>query len=232
MKLEVCIDAIESARTAQAAGAQRLELCAALNIGGITPSHGLLKLAADLVGIEKVVMIRPRSGGFVYTDGEIETMAQDIEMVRSLGFKSIVMGVLLPNGRIDLERMAYLMSLAGDMSVVFHRAIDVAYNPEQDIPGLIDLGVRRLLTSGQQPSAIEGAERIRALQARFGQQITIMPGAGITPENLPWLRSYTKCTEFHMSAKTVAVAGVSQEDQVAYADFDKIQRARLALQVQ
>lgn len=229
MKLEICIDAIESARTAQAAGAHRLELCAALNIGGITPSYGLLKLAAGLEGIEKTVMIRPRSGDFVYTSGEIETMAQDIEMVHSLGFKSIVLGILLPSGRIDLERMAFLVSIAKEMSVVFHRAFDVADNPEQDIPGLIDLGVKRILTSGQKSTAIEGAERIRDLQARFGQQITIMPGAGITPENLPWLRAITKCTEFHMSAKTVAVAGATLEDQVAYADYDKIQRARLAL---
>lgn len=229
MILEICIDAFASAQTAKAAGADRIEVCSALNIGGITPSFGLLAQVAPNIDMAQTIMIRPRSGDFIYTSGELETMAREIEWVVSRGFKSIVLGILTPARRIDLERLGYLVGLAKGLEVVFHRAFDVADCPDQDIPGLIDLGIKRILTSGQKATAVEGADYIRALQKRYGHAITIMPGAGVSAENLPWLAAYTGCTQFHMSARTRVDGLNSVAEEVAYADYAKIKSARQAL---
>lgn len=201
MILEVCVDSYTSMVTAKNAGADRIELCSALNIGGLTPSYGLMKKAKEIEDIEIFVMIRPRCGDFLYDDNEFETMKQDINIAKQMGFDGIVTGILLPDGRIDIDRIKELVKVAHPLKVVLHRAFDHAKNPIQDIPKLIDIGVCRILTSGQRVNALEGANYIAKAQEKFGDSITIMPGCGINAGNIDQIYKITKCSHYHMSGK-------------------------------
>jgi copper homeostasis protein len=187
--------------TAKSAGADRIELCSALNIGGLTPSYGLMKKAKEIEDIEVFVMIRPRCGDFLYDDNEFETMKQDINIVKQMGFDGIVTGILLRDGRIDIDRMKELVKIASPLKVVFHRAFDDAKNPMEDIPRLIEIGVCRILTSGQRANALEGANYIAKVQKKFGDSITIMPGCGVNADNIEQIYEITKCTHYHLSGK-------------------------------
>lgn len=201
MILEVCVDSYTSMVTAKNAGADRIELCSALNIGGLTPSYGLMKKAKEIKDIEIFVMIRPRCGDFLYDDNEFETMKQDISIAKQMGFDGIVTGILLSNGRIDIDRMSQLVKIAYPLKVSLHRAFDDARNPMEDIPRLIEMGVCRILTSGQRANALEGADYIARLQEKFGDSITIMPGCGVNAGNIKQIYKITKCTNYHMSGK-------------------------------
>lgn len=210
MTLEVCVDSYLSLKTAVAAGADRIELCSALNLGGLTPSYGLMQQAIDqrerLMSeshkpLEIVVMIRPRSGDFCYNLEEFETMTLDIAQAKAMGFDGVVLGVLLTSGKLDLTRIEALVTLVKPMTIVLHRVFDEAIAPNEDVPALIDMGINRILTSGQKPTALEGAEYIRNLQDQFGHQITIMPGAGVNRETISELIAITGCTDYHMSGK-------------------------------
>lgn len=213
MILEVCVDSFKSLKTAKEAGADRIELCSALNIGGLTPSYGLMKQAKEIEDIEIFVMIRPRSGDFLYNDTEFETMRNDIELVKKMGFHGIVTGILLENGKIDLNRMKELVELAKPLKVVLHRAFDDAQSPEKNIHELIDMGVIRILTSGQRKNALEGAHYIANLQKEYGDKITIMPGAGINGENIEKIHRIVNCSHYHMSGK------VNIGSQMKYKDY-------------
>lgn len=201
MKLEVCVDSYTSIITAKNAGADRIELCSALNIGGLTPSWGLIKKAKEIGGMEIFVMIRPRSGDFLYDDNEFDTMKNDIAIVKEMGLDGIVTGILLSDGRIDINRMRELVKMAYPLKVVMHRAFDDAKNPMEDIDKLIEMGVCRILTSGQRANALEGADFIAKIQKRFGDKITIMPGSGVNAGNIEEIYRLTGCTEYHMSGK-------------------------------
>lgn len=201
MILEVCVDSLESLLIAKEAGANRIELCSALNIGGLTPSYGLMKQARNIEDLEVFVMIRPRSGDFLYSNREYDTMKYDIEIAKEMGFDGIVTGILLEDGSIDLEKMEELVKLSKPLKVVLHRAFDDARKPEKDIPKLINMGIERILTSGQRESALKGVEYIQAIQRSYGDQITIMPGAGISAENIEMIYNKTGCTHYHMSGK-------------------------------
>jgi copper homeostasis protein len=201
MKLEVCVDSFTSMLTAKNAGADRIELCSALNVGGLTPSFGLLKKAKELKDIEVFVMIRPRSGDFLYDEYEFETMKEDILAVKQMGFDGIVTGILLSDGRIDIERMRELVKVAYPLKVVLHRAFDDAKDPIEDVGKLIEMGVCRILTSGQKPNALEGAKYIAEIQKRFGNSITIMPGCGVSAGNIEEIYNITRCTHYHLSGK-------------------------------
>jgi len=241
MILEVCVDSYTSMITAKKAGADRIELCSALNIGGLTPSYGLMKKAKELKDIEVFVMIRPRSGDFLYDDNEFETMKNDISLVKEMGFQGIVTGVLLSNGKIDLERMKELVKAAHPLKVVLHRAFDDAKDPIEDIPKLIEMGVCRILTSGQRENALEGAKFIGEIQKSFGASITIMPGCGVNENNLEEIYKLTGCTHFHLSGKVNVGSKMeyreciermntsSSEFIVERADFALIKRAREVL---
>lgn len=201
MKLEVCVDSYTSMLTAKNAGADRIELCSALNIGGLTPSFGLMKKAKEIKDVEIFVMIRPRSGDFLYDDNEFETMKNDITIVKQMEFDGIVTGILLSDGRIDIERMRELVKIAYPLKVVLHRAFDDAKDPIEDINGLIEMGVCRILTSGQRTNALEGADYIAKIQERYGDSITIMPGGGVNAVNIEKLYRLTGCTHYHLSGK-------------------------------
>ncbi len=202
MILEVCVDSFKSLLTAKAAGADRIELCSALSLGGLTPSYGLMEQAIEVKDIEIFVMIRPRSGDFLYDEFEFETIKKDIISAKKMGFNGIVTGILLKNGKLDLERMEEIAEIAKPLKVVLHRAFDDALEPENDIEALIDMGIIRILTSGQRSNALEGAGYIGEIQKQYGNRITIMPGCGISKNNIEKIYNITGCKHFHMSGKT------------------------------
>ena len=201
--LEICIDSIESALIAQEAGAERVELCDNLLEGGTSPSYGMIKQVRENIDIELAVMIRPRGGDFCYSDHEFAVMKEDILMAKSLGVDCLVFGILLPNGKIDIERTSQLVSLARPLQVTFHRAFDVAHKPFQALEDIIKTGADRLLTSGQQAKAIEGKELIKDLVLQAKNRISIMAGSGVNPDNRDDLLSYTGVSEVHLTAKSI-----------------------------
>lgn len=181
--LEVCCYSMECAREAQRRGADRIELCAAPLEGGLTPSAGVLRSARREVTIPVHPIIRPRGGDFCYTEGEFAAMLDDVSAVRELGFPGLVIGVLDADGGVDMPRMRQIMAAAGPMAVTFHRAFDMCADPLQAFDNLAQLGVARVLTSGQQSTAEKGLSRIAEL-IRRGDAPSIMAGAGIRASNL------------------------------------------------
>ncbi|MGY5368223.1 copper homeostasis protein CutC [Enterobacter oligotrophicus] len=181
--LEICCYSVECAETAQQQGADRIELCAAPKEGGLTPSYGVLKSARQVVTIPVHPIIRPRGGDFCYTAGEFSAMLEDVALVRDLGFPGLVIGLLDEDGHVDLPRMQQVMSAAKGMAVTFHRAFDMCKDPVQAFDTLAELGVARILTSGQQSSAEKGLQLITELKAHSGVPI-IMAGAGVRASNL------------------------------------------------
>jgi copper homeostasis protein len=201
MVFEVCLQSIDDAVAAQAGGAQRVELCAALVEGGITPSLGTIRACRDAVDIDIMVMIRPRGGDFVYTDWELDAMVKDIAECRKIGVTGVVFGMLETDGLVARTQVQRMVAEAGpDLSTTFHRAIDVSADAFTALDTLIELGVDRVLTSGQAGTVPEGKEIIRQLVARAGGKIGILPGCGITPENVAEMVAYTGVSEFHASA--------------------------------
>jgi copper homeostasis protein len=181
--LEICCYSMECAVTAQQKGADRVELCAAPKEGGLTPSFGVLKSVRDAVSIPVHPIIRPRGGDFCYSAGEFSAMLDDVAQVNALGFPGLVIGPLNEDGHIDMPRMRQVMAAAKGMAVTFHRAFDMCVDPQQAYENLADLGVARVLTSGQQASAEKGLSLIMELSARSGVP-RIMAGAGVRASNL------------------------------------------------
>jgi copper homeostasis protein len=181
--IEICVDSLDSALTAQALGADRLELCANLPIGGTTPSPGLLRLVRERVDLPLHVLIRPRGADFVYSPAEIETMLADIAAAKAAGADAIVCGALTSDGRLDEDITRTLIEAAAPLPFTFHRAFDVCASPLDALGVLAGLGAARVLTSGQAPSAAKGLPLLRACMHASGGVI-IMPGGGITPDNM------------------------------------------------
>lgn len=181
--LEICCYGIDCALTAEQAGADRIELCAAPNEGGLTPSAGVLRKVKQLVSIPVHPIIRPRGGDFCYSDLEFATMLEDIAFVRELGYPGLVIGMLDAGGHIDLPRMKQVMDASSGMAVTFHRAFDMCHNPIQALDQLTELGVARILTSGQQLNAELGLSLLGELKQHSRAPI-IMAGAGVRLSNL------------------------------------------------
>ena len=182
MIVEVCANSLESALNAQLAGAQRIELCSELTLGGITPSYGLIKKVLEAMNIPVHVLIRPRSGDFYYSDTEFQTMLEDIAICASLGVDGIVSGVLREDLQVDWDRTKVLKEASGSCSFTFHRAFDLVTNPLETFVKLQEMGVDTLLTSGQARTAIEGMSLLKQLEEK-SNSCTIMPGAGIGDTN-------------------------------------------------
>ena len=195
--LEVCVDSVESAVAAQAGGAAGVELCDNLIEGGTTPSAGALAAAREHLRILLQVMIRPRGSDFRYSDVEFDVMKRDIAFAKQLGADGVVFGILLPDGTIDVERMRVLIALARPMSVTCHRAFDMARDAFEALDALIDLGVDRILTSGQQPSAIEGLDLITALVRRAEGRIVIMACGGLDEGTIARVAAGSGVRELH-----------------------------------
>lgn len=198
---EICANSAESCVAAQAGGAHRVELCASMPEGGTTPSFGEIRLARKLIDIRLHVIIRPRGGDFLYTPLELDIMEEDIHMARQAGADGVVFGCLTPEGDLDMPAMRRLMKISEGMSVTFHRAFDYVRSPEQVLEQLIDLGVNRVLTSGQQPTAMQGASLLAELVRQAAGRIVIMPGCGVNEWNIAELAACTGASEFHFSAR-------------------------------
>lgn len=196
--LEVVVDSVESAAAARSGGAGRVELCANLVEGGITPSAGMIAQCRERIDIPLYVMIRPRGGDFLYSDAELEVMRRDIRQARSLGADGVVLGLLQPDGTVDAARTRRLVALARPLDVTFHRAIDVCRDPIEALDALMRLGVDRVLTSGQAPSALTGARMIARMVRQAGNQLVILPGGRIDEKNAVRIAERTGVRELHV----------------------------------
>ena len=204
MNLEICVDSVESAIAAERGGAQRVELCSDLLEGGITPGAGLIASVRSHIAIGLYVMVRPRGGDFCFTDLEFEVMQNEIAHARNLGADGIVLGLLNQDACIDVVRTRQLVELAGPLPVTFHRAIDMTPDPAAALEAVIATGANRILTSGAAPSAIEGAAQIAKMVELAKGRTAIMPGGGISSENIVAIARETGATEFHASVRTPA----------------------------
>ncbi|WP_282043927.1 copper homeostasis protein CutC [Winogradskyella flava] len=183
MLLEICANSYQSAKNAQEAGARRIELCQELSVGGITPSYGLLKQVINSLVIPVFVLIRPRGGNFVYSDAEFEIMKHNIQCCKDLGCLGIVSGILNEDKTINMQRTQELVEMSKPLEFTFHRAFDELVNPKEALEQLIDLGVDRVLTSGQQLTAAEGLELLKTLNEIANGRIKILAGGGIHSKN-------------------------------------------------
>jgi copper homeostasis protein len=198
--LEICCGSIDDAIEAEKGGADRVELCSALFLGGLTPSWGTIQEAKRRLKIPVVVMVRPRAGGFAYSEAEMASMERDVEAAVEAGADGIVFGILQADGRIDLARCRRIRQLIGERQAVFHRAFDVTPDPYEALEQLVDLGITRVLTSGQKDSVPEGVELIRKLIERAGERIEILPGGGIQSWNVKEMIEKTGCGQVHLTA--------------------------------
>lgn len=184
MKLEICASSYQSAFNAQNAGADSIELCSELSVGGITPSYAVLKKVSKEINIPVHVLIRPRSGDFCYSETEFEIMKKDIQMCIKLGFNGIVSGVLNPDNTIDIKRTKELIEVSKPLSFTFHRAFDCVMHPKKALEELMDLKVNRILTSGQKEKAIDGIALLKELKIMAQNKLIILPGGGINATNV------------------------------------------------
>ncbi|KAH8388624.1 hypothetical protein KR093_011493, partial [Drosophila rubida] len=208
IKLEVCVDSIKSAFAAEEGGASRIELCSALQEGGLTPTPGTLKTLKELpFTLPIFCMLRPRRGtDFVYSEEEMQATLTDMELLRAHGADGFVFGALTTDRRIDVDKCRRVMERSCGLPVTFHRAFDLtdAKCMHDNVELLKELGFKRLLSSGFRPSAAEGADTLAQLIAKHHRDITIMPGAGIKVSNLEEILTNSRCLEFHASAMDTA----------------------------
>lgn len=200
IQIEICVDSPESALAAQIGGADRVELCDNLFEGGTTPSLGAIKMARRLLDTKLHVIVRPRGGDFLYSEIEFETMKLDIESAKGLGVDGVVIGLLTAEGDIDRARTAELVELARPMSVTVHRAFDMCRDPHTALETLIDLGVSRVLTSGQQSNAADGAAMITKLMRQADGRIGILACGGVDETNAAAIVERTGVSELHFTA--------------------------------
>jgi copper homeostasis protein len=202
--LEICCGSIDDAIEAEKGGADRVELCSALFLGGLTPSLGTIREAKGRLKIPVVVMVRPRGGGFAYSEAEMASMERDTEVAVEAGADGVVFGILQADGRIDIARCRRIRELIGKRQAVFHRAFDVTPDPFEALEQLVDMGITRVLTSGQKDSVAEGVELIKKLIERAGERIEILPGGGIQSWNVKETIERIGCGQVHLTAwKTV-----------------------------
>lgn len=199
--LELCVDSVESAVTAERGGAQRLELCSDLAIGGLTPSWGLMRAVRQRVGIGVHVMIRPRGGDFLYSEEDLAVMRDDISAAAECGAEGVVLGLLTMDGDVDVERTRELANLARPMQVTFHRAIDMARDAGSALEAVIAAGVDRILTSGGEPTAMQGRHHLRRMVEAAHGRVTILAGGGVRPENVREIAQSGGVSEFHASLR-------------------------------
>lgn len=200
--LEVCVDNATGLGAAIAGGADRIELCAALDVGGLTPSAGFMALAATC-GVPVMPLIRPRSGGFVYSAAEITVMLADITSARRAGMAGVVIGAAQADGRLDLAALSRMVAAAEGMSLTLHRVFDMVPDFPEALEQAIALGFHRILTSGGATSVTTGAAMLGALYTQAAGRITIMPGGGAGVAAIPALRAALPLTELHGSFSAV-----------------------------
>jgi copper homeostasis protein len=207
--IEACVDSVTSAVAAEEGGADRIELCDALTEGGLTPSAAKISICRERLRIPMVVLIRPRSGDFLYGDTETEVMFRDIAVAKELGAAGVAIGALNADGTIDEVRLAAMIQVARPMEVAFHRAFDGTPDPLQALETLIKLGVDRVLTSGQAATALEGTLMLDQLVVAAKGRITILAGGGVNEENAAAIVQKGGVRELHIRATTAVASGMS-----------------------
>ena len=194
---EACVESFEKSLEAQNNGANRIELCENLAVGGTTPSYGTVKICLEKLNIPIFPMIRARGGNFIYSKDEIEIMKEDIKIFKELGVKGIVLGCLTSENEIDLLTTKELVDLAYPMEVTFHKAIDEITNPLIYIDDLVNLGIKRILTSGGKATALEGKDLINEIIKKSNERLKIVVAGKVTKENLNELSNLISANEFH-----------------------------------
>lgn len=207
--VEICVDSIEGLDAAIAGGAARIELCSALSVGGLTPSPGLMRAAAER-HVPIYAMIRPRDGDFLFETGEIDQMRGDIDAVRHAGLAGVVLGASLPGGALDEATLRHLLRQATGLGTTLHRAFDLVPDPDAALELAVSLGFERILTSGGKPHAVDGLPLLRHLADRAGDRISVMPGSGVRAGNATQILRDSGAREIHASCRTISV-GVAPE---------------------
>lgn len=236
MVVEICAASVQSAINAQKGGADRIELCAELSVGGLTPSYGMIQEVIRLIQIPVFVLIRPRSGNFVYSEAEFSEMKTDIEICKELGCSGIVSGVLNEDYSLDLKRTKELIELSKPLEFTFHRAFDRIENPEKALEELIEIGADRILTSGLELNAEQGIENLKRFKEIADNKIIIMPGSGINPDNAGLFRQHG-FSEIHSSASSALTGNknllfnknrlrIKDEENRFESDIEKIKKLK------
>ena len=223
--LEIAVASVERAQAAQRAGAHRLELCANLEVGGLTPNVELVRAVRSTVELPIQVLVRPRAGNFVYSPAEFEWMKQEIMALHSENVQGIVIGVLLSDGSVDVPRTRELVALASPMQVTFHRAFDETEDLAAALEDIVLTGAHRILTSGGAADAPSGASSLRSLIQQAGDRITVLPGGGLHPDNIAAVASATGANELHTGLG--GVVPYSSNDMPAFESAIKECVARL-----
>ena len=204
--IEACVDSYQSCVNATNGGADRLELCSHLIIGGCTPTIPVFKqVQRDCKNVKINVLIRPRFGDFLYTEDEIEAMCEDIATFRDLGANGVVIGALTPDGDLDIEVMKRMMACAGDMDVTLHRAFDMTRDPFKTLEEAIELGCKTILTSGQQSNVVEGKDLLKEVYEKAAGRIDIMAGCGVKKWNIQEIHDHTGIVVFHTTGRKGAL---------------------------
>lgn len=203
--IEACVDSYASCKAAYLGGADRLELCAHLVIGGTTPSPALFRQVARDIPVKINVLIRPRFGDFLYSEAEMEQMCEEIQTFRDLGANGVVIGALTPDGDLDIQSMRRMIDCAGGMDVTLHRAFDMTRDPMRTLEDAIQLGCKTILTSGQQKNALTGVELLRELYDRANGRIDIMAGCGVKKWNIKEIHDRAGLVVFHTTGRKDAL---------------------------
>jgi copper homeostasis protein len=225
IRLEVCVDLAESIDEAIAGGADRIELCSALELGGMTPGPGFMAYAARQ-SVPSYAMIRPRGGDFTFSPVEVEMMEADIDAARAAGLAGVVLGANHENGTLDIEVLARLKRRAEGMGTTLHRSFDLTPDPFAALEEAVALGFERILTSGQARSATQATELLYALSSRAGGRISIMPGAGVRPINAATLVAATGVREIHASASLILPEAEGRVREFGFAPVERRRTSR------
>jgi copper homeostasis protein len=220
--LEISVETAERATAAEKGGADRIELCSSLAVGGLTPARRLMEAVRAAARVPVFAMIRPRAGNFIYSAEEFATMIASIKLANRLQLDGIVLGILTPERRVDMDRTRELVQAARGLEVTFHRAIDQAADLLEAAETIAKTGVTRILTSGGKPSAVEGAETILAMVERGRGRIGIVAGAGITARNAPEIVRRTGVAELHSGlSSTISYSAGTKEFEAAVSELSK-----------
>jgi len=230
--LEIAVFNLESALDAIYAGADRIEFCENPAEGGTTPSYGSLSRLIQIASQPVYPIIRPRGGDFLYSDEEFEILKSDVQLVKELGYPGCVIGLLLPDGNIDVNRTAELVAMAGNMEVTFHRAFDRCMDPLKGLEDVIKTGCKRILTSGQVPNAMDALPLIKKLVEQAEDRIVIMPGSGVRANNILQIMQSTGAVEMHSSARKMFPSQMyfnqpSMKEQMVFTGVDETEIAAM-----
>ena len=216
MILEICVFSLDAALKAERNGADRLELCSNPIEGGTTPHHALVTAACRKCSIPVYPIIRPRGGGFCYSEDEFEMMKEDILFCKDAGCKGIATGILLPDNRVDINRMKQVVELAYPMGVTFIRAFDLTPDPFEALEDVIETGCKRILTSGQKDKASDALSLINQLVKKAASRISIMPGSGVRADNIGQIIDTTDATEIHSTARVFLLNDSKMTDELGF----------------